>query len=154
MRSILFLPFAALLSLFSCSVSRNANGASSKQGVQGLVEQVTGNQMPRMGREPDKPKPFPTTVFFYEPTNISQVNRVEQQPIYTAIYTKLVATAEVDSTGKFFKSLPPGTYSVFVQIGKQFFANSFDIRNNISLVTVVEGEVAEIKILVNHTASN
>jgi hypothetical protein len=65
----------------------------------------------------------------------------------------MVSSVETDSTGAFKQALPTGTYSVFVQVNKQFYANSFDIRNNIFLVQVEEGKLTEIKIVVNNAAS-
>jgi hypothetical protein len=74
--------------------------------------------------------------------------------LFTNIYTKLIATVDTDSTGAFIAKLPVGTYSVFVQAGQQFYANSFDIRNNINLVTVEKGKMIEMNIVVNYTTSN
>jgi hypothetical protein len=154
MRLILFLILGIFLTILSCKSTKTSQVATITQGITGTVEQITGNQMPRIGREPDKPKPFPTTVFFYAPTDLTQVLRVDQTPLYTAIYTKLVASVETDSLGRFTANLPVGTYSVFVQVEKKFFANSFDIRNNISLASVDENKLTDIKILVNHKATN
>ncbi|MBR2649714.1 MAG: hypothetical protein IKD55_12785 [Sediminibacterium sp.] len=154
MRWILFLFMCNFFILQSCKSTKTKRSVVFSQGITGIVEEISGNQMPRIGREPDKPKPFPTTVFFYAPTDITQVQRIGETPLYTSIFTKLIATTETDSLGKFTVSLPPGRYSVFVQVEKKFFANNFDIRNNISLVTVEENKLADIKILVNHKATN
>ncbi len=123
------------------------------EGITGVVNKVAGNQMPRIGQPPAVPKPFPTTVFIYAPTNISQVSQIGSSPLYTAIFTKLITTVETDSAGLFKVKLPVGSYSVFVQVNKSFFANNFDIRNNIALVAVEEGKTTDIKITVNHEAS-
>ncbi|TAH09510.1 MAG: hypothetical protein EAZ12_06410 [Sphingobacteriia bacterium] len=164
MRPILFLVFCISISSFSCKVPKQqkkventpASVPNVKQGVRGLVLQVTGNQMPspnNTGQKKNAGNPYPTTVFFYEPTNINQVIRVNQGPLYNIINTKLISTVKTDSTGAFIADLPTGTYSVFVQVDKLFFANSFDIRNNISLISVEANKVAEIKIIVNNNAS-
>jgi hypothetical protein len=154
MRLILFLIAGIFFCHLSCKSAKTQQVATISQGITGIVEQISGNQMPRIGREPDKPRPFPTTVFFYTRTDLTQVLRVEQSPFYTAVHTKLVATVETDSAGRFSAKLPVGNYSVFVQVEKKFFANSFDIRNNISLVFVDEDKLTDIKILVNHKAAN
>ncbi len=125
-----------------------------KQGITGVVTEVSGNQMP-MKNAPRSYAGSPgilTTVFVYQPTNISQVNRIETSPVYTAIHTKLVASIETDSTGKFAISLPPGSYSLFVKQGKGYYANLFDTNNNISLFTVKEGKLTEVKLTVNSKA--
>ena len=164
MRPILFLVFCISMVAFSCKSSKQHKkveimpeiATNLKQGIQGLVLQVTGNQMPspsNTGQKLRSGNPYPTTVFFYEPTNINQVIRVNQGPLYNIINTKLVSTVKTDSTGAFSAALPIGTYSIFVQVDKLFFANNFDIRNNISLVSVEANKVAEIKIVVNNNAS-
>ncbi len=164
MRPILFLVFCISVATFSCKVSKQqkkventpASLPNVKQGVRGLVLQATGNQMPspnNSGQKKNAGNPYPTTVFFYEPTNINQVIRVNQGPLYNIINTKLISTVKTDSTGAFIADLPIGTYSIFVQVDKLFFANNFDIRNNISLVSVEANKVAEIKIIVNNNAN-
>lgn len=153
MRLILFLAAVGWVAGLSCKPPQKLPVNQTKQGISGRVAEAVGNQMPRVGQAPPEPVPYPTTVFFYEPTNIRQVNQVESAPLFNAIYTKLVATVQTDSAGNFVQPLPVGTYSVFVQVGQQFFANQFDIRNNISLVTVEPRKLTEIKIVVNHAAA-
>ncbi len=153
MYKILFLLTAAFTLLLACKSPKKIQETPVLQGIKGVVNKSIGNQMPRIGQTPSIPKPFPTTVFFYEPTNTSQVNQIGTSPLYRAIFTKLIATVETDSAGVFTAKLPVGNYSVFVQVDKQFFANSFDIRNNISLVIVEAGKITDVKITVNNAAS-
>jgi len=161
MRPILFFLFCILTIFQACKRAQKLKQAEKtevlvekvKQGIKGVVQLVSGNQMPSVDQKRSGPKAFPTTVFFYEPTNISQITRHDQQPLFNTVLTKLISTVETDSIGAFSAALPVGTYSVFVQVDKLFFANNFDIRNNISLVTVEEGKLTEIKILVNHNAA-
>lgn len=124
------------------------------QGVKGIVMELTGNQMPRIGAPASEPKPYPTTVFFYEPTDITRVQQWNQGPLFTNIYTKLIFATNTDSLGAFTVQLPVGTYSVFVQAGQNFYANSFDIRNNINLVSVEKGQLTEMNMVVNFATSN
>ncbi|MBL7761402.1 MAG: hypothetical protein JNK08_11960 [Sediminibacterium sp.] len=153
MRLILFLAIVGGIASLSCKAPQKSAVNQAKQGISGRVAEAVGNQMPRVGQAPPEPVPYPTTVFFYEPTNIRQASQVESAPLFNAIYTRLVATVQTDSAGVFTQSLPVGTYSVFVQVGQHFFANQFDIRNNISLVTVETGKLTDIKIVVNHAAA-
>lgn len=153
MRLILFFMAFGWVASVSCKTPQKAGKNQVKQGISGTVAEAVGNQMPRVGQAPPVPRPYPTTVFFYEPTNIRQVNQVESSPVFTAVYTKLVASVQTDSAGAFKQALPAGTYSVFVQVGQQFFANNFDLRNNISLVTVEPGKLTEVKIVVNNAAT-
>ncbi|TAG11744.1 MAG: hypothetical protein EAZ35_08330 [Sphingobacteriia bacterium] len=153
MYKILFLLTAAFTLVLACKSPKKIQETPVLQGIIGVVNKSMGNQMPRIGQPPSIPQPFPTTVFFYEPTNTSQVNQIGNSPLYRAIYTKLIATVQTDSVGVFTAKLPVGNYSVFVQVDKQFFANSFDIRNNISLVMVEAGKITDVKITVNNAAS-
>ncbi len=161
MRSILFFLFCILTLSQACKRAQKSKNAETpvilvekvKQGITGVVQSVSGNQMPSVDQKKAGPKGYATTVFFFEPTNISQITRHDQQPLYNTVLTKLISTVETDSTGAFVAALPVGSYSVFVQVDKLFFANNFDIRNNISLVTVEDGKLTEIKILVNHHAA-
>ena len=109
--------------------------------------------MPMKGAPPVVPKGIVTTVFIYEPTNISQVRRLGTAATYTAIATKLVASVDTDSTGKFTIALPVGSYSVFIKQGGQFYANLFDTNNNIALFTVEEGKLTMVNLAVSSNAS-
>jgi hypothetical protein len=164
MRVILFHIFLVILLGVSCKSSQKGKGLpiipekirKVQQGIRGMVFELVGNQMPSPTNDLSKKNvgnPYPTTVFFYEPTNISQVISVNQGPLYNIINTKLVSTVKTDSTGAFIAALPVGSYSVFVQVDKLFFANNFDISNNISLVRVEANKLTEIKIQVNNNAS-
>lgn len=108
--------------------------------------------MPMKGALPSSGKPFITTVFIYEPTNLSQVQRTGSSPIYTAIRTKLVASVKTDSTGSFHIRLPVGSYSLFIKQGNGYYANLFDDGNNIALFNVAEGKITEANLVVNSGA--
>jgi hypothetical protein len=154
MRFFLFL-FVAGFSLFSaCKIPQKKPKTAIVQGVKGVILEITGNQMPRIGAPASEPKPYPTTVFFYEPTDITRTQQWNRGPLFTNIYTKLILAINTDSSGVFTAKLPVGTYSVFVQAGQNFYANSFDIRNNINLVSVEKGKLTELNMVVNFASSN
>lgn len=154
MRFFLFLFVAIFLPFWGCKPPQKKKVDPIIQGVKGVVTVLSGNQMPRIGAPPAVPQPYLTTVFFYEPTDISRTQQWTPGPLFTNIYTKLIAAVNTDSTGAFTAKLPEGTYSVFVQAGQQFYANSFDIRNNINLVIVDKGKLTEMNIIVNYTSTN
>lgn len=153
MRFFLFSVVLAFSLFLACKPPQKKKPEPVVQGVKGRIMTVAGNQMPRIGAPATEPKPYLTTVFFYEPTDLTQVLQWNKGPLFTNIYTKLVMAVDTDSTGAYIAKLPEGTYSVFVQAGQQFFANQFDIRNNINLVTVEKGQLTELNILVNFAAS-
>ena len=109
--------------------------------------------MPNPDAPPALPRGIHTTVFIYEPTNITDVTRVGTSPVYTAINTKLVASVETDSTGVFTIALPVGSYSLFVQQGKGFYANLFDTDNNIALFVVEDDKLTTVKLTVSSRAT-
>lgn len=155
MRHILFIAFFGILTIYACSSAKKTKNKEIKQGISGVIAELKGNQMPMKGAPPNEPKPIPAaTVLIYEPTNLSEVTKSQISPIlYTSINTKLVASVQSDSTGKFSVALPPGTYSLFVQQGKLFFANLFDSQNNIQLVTVEADKVTQFNITINSGAT-
>lgn len=125
-----------------------------EQGISGLITEIKGNQMPKVGVAPATPKPVSTTLYVYEPTHISQVKPFETgSPLYTTIHRKMVASVLSDSLGRYSVALPAGTYSVFVKKGDYFFANMFDRENNIQLVSVDSGKITPLNILINSGAS-
>ncbi len=137
----------------ACSSSKKAKAIALQQGISGQVTEFSGNQMPMKDAPPRTGKPLVTTVFVYEPTHISQVTRNGTAPVYTAISTKLVASAETDSSGSFKIALPIGSYSLFVKQGNTYYANLFDTGNNIALFTVEEGKMTIANLTVTTKAT-
>ena len=153
MKQILFFLLSFSLGIMACSSVKNVNSSVVKQGISGLITEVTGNQMPMKGAKPSVPKGILTTVYLFEPTNITQVNSVGNSSLYTAVNTKLVASVKTDSTGAFIIALPVGSYSIFVQQGKGYYANLFDTNNNIALFTVEEGKLTTVKLTISLKAT-
>ncbi len=154
MRKILFSLFIAILTFSACSSPKKAQNGEIKQGISGNITEVKGNLMPKVGVQPPTPKPVSTTLFVYLPTNISQVTPLEPgSPLYTSINSKLVASVQSDSLGRYSVALPVGSYSVFVKQGAHFFANLFDTQNNIQLVQVDSGKITPMNILINSSAT-
>ncbi|WP_439516499.1 carboxypeptidase-like regulatory domain-containing protein [Sediminibacterium sp.] len=153
MRHNLFVVIWAFLTIFGCKPSNKAQTGQITQGISGFITELKGNQMPMKGAPENKPRPVSVTLLVYEPTNLSQVQRVETSALYTSINTRKVASVLSDSTGAFSVALPPGTYSLFVRQGKFFFANSFDSQNNIQLVTVEANKVTPFNITINSGAT-
>lgn len=152
MKHILFFLFSFGVAAFACTSAKKARSPLVKQGITGFITELSGNQMPMKGAPPRVPKGVLTNVLIYEPTNISQVSRIGTTPVYTAIHTKLVASVMTDSTGAFTIALPTGTYSLFVQQGKVFYANLFDTNNNIALFTVEEEKLTTANLTVSSKA--
>jgi hypothetical protein len=150
-RNLFFLILPAVFQI-ACSSAKNTASSMISQGIAGTVLEKKGNQMPMKGAPPSSGKPFITTVFIYEPTNLSQVQRTGTSPIYTAIGTKLVAFVKTDSSGTFRVQLPIGSYSLFIKQGNRYYANLFDAANNIAIFKVETGKITEANLVVSSGA--
>ncbi len=145
MRQILFWLVFSSLTIISCSSTKVTKpDIAAIQGVEGHVYQVTGNRMPISDAPPVIPKGIQTTIYIYENTNIKDVARVGTSAFYQSIRTNLVKTIDTDSTGYFTAQLPVGTYSLFTKVNGLFYANQFDIDNNIFSVKVIKGEMTQV----------
>lgn len=123
-----------------------------KQGIEGYIYLVTGNQMPGPGVKRPAPKGVKTTLYIYELTNISQVVKPDESPFYSSIKTKLVKRVVSDSKGHFSIKLPAGHYSVFTKKDSLYYANMSDEKNNIYPVQVSPGKMTKIEVQVNYNA--
>ena len=125
-----------------------------KQGIEGYVYRIFGNQMPSPNIKPSTPKGTKkTTIYIYERTNISQVVRQGHTSFYVSILSKLVTTTMSDSSGYFKIKLPPGRYSLFTKKDTLFYANWFDKDNNIAPIEVLPGKMTKAEIRVDYDAA-
>ncbi|PWT72852.1 MAG: hypothetical protein C5B59_14780 [Bacteroidetes bacterium] len=122
------------------------------QGIEGHVFRISGNQMPSPDVKPRAPRGIQTTVYIFELTNLSQVEREGQSAFYRSISTKLIKTTKSDGSGFFKVKLPPGHYSLFTKKDSLFYANLFDGSNNIAPVQVTPGKMSRIDIRVDYDA--
>ena len=135
------------ISLLTCCVSpRHTTSAKGQdQGIEGTVFGVGGNLMPAPNRKRSIPKDgIPTTLYIYELTNISQVDRTGESPYYRAIHTRLIKQADTDEKGHFRVPLPAGHYSIFTKKNDLFYASRRDEKNNLSPVEVLPGKMTKI----------
>ena len=136
-----------------CSSTKHKKNTMITQGITGYVYEVSGNQMPMKGEDPQKPKGVSTTVFIYETTNISQVQRDGVSAFYKTISSKQITSVQSDSTGKFSIELPVGNYSLFVKINGKYYANRYNEKNDINLYNVEEGKVTDANMTINYAAT-
>jgi hypothetical protein len=153
MKQILFILFAISTLIPSCSSLKKVKSSSIKQGITGFITETKGNQMPSPDAPKSSPRGIPTTVFVYEPTNLTQVTGEGGSALYTSINTKMVASVQTDSLGAFSIALPVGSYSLFVQQGKGFYANLLDTNNNIALFTVEADKLTTVNLTVSSKAT-
>ena len=123
-----------------------------RQGISGHVYLVKGNQMPSPDIKPTLPPPLQTTVYIYELTNTSQVQQASDPAFYTTINTRLVKEVRTNKKGHFKARLNPGQYSLFIKKDNLYYANIYDIKNNIAPVTVEKKKFTEVTIKADYDA--
>lgn len=141
----------------SSKTQKNITHQQLKQGIEGYVQEYTGNFMPMKNRNHSpstpQPKPLATTIYIYQATNLKDVVQINQSPSYSAINTKFVTAVKSDSTGYFKINLPAGKYSIFIKHNQNFYANSFDEKNNIALVVVNQNIFTKVTIKADANAT-
>lgn len=144
MRKFLVLPIIIILS--ACS------SVQLRQGIEGQIFWVSGNQMPG----PDTRKPSPNGIqrelHIYELTTIEETS-LSAEGFFSDIKTKLVAVVSTKEDGSFKLRLPPGKYSIFVKEEAGLFANLFDTNNVINPIVVEDKQYAWLTIKVNYQAA-
>jgi hypothetical protein len=128
-----------LLSSYACFFCK-------RQGIEGHIYRVQGNQMPSPDIKPSAPPPLQTTLYIYELTNRSQALPAGEASFYRLIRTKLVKTVQSDKKGHFKVRLQPGQYSLFIKKDDLFYANISDDKDNLAPVTVSAGKYTTIDI--------
>lgn len=126
--------------------------ASQKQGIQGQVFWLSGNQMP----SPDKKLSAPhqgvlREIHVYQAVYLNDVQRDGQffRPAETALVAKVHTTAD----GQFKIKLPEGKYSVFTVEKEGLFANLMDVRGCINCVEVTSRKYSWITITIDYEAA-
>ncbi len=124
---------------------------SQKQGLQGQVFWVSGNQMPGPDVVLSPNQGAVREILIYEVTNITDATQVG--PFFRDIKTKLVASAQSKSDGTFKVKLPVGSYSVFTREKNGLYANLFDGKGYINPVTIKAGQYAWRTITIDYEAA-
>ena len=149
-----FIVLGFSLLLAACNSARKMTGNTQiKQGIMGYIKERSGKQMPSPYIPEQEGKPMKTTVYVYENTHLSQVRRKGTSAFYDTLLTKFITSAASDENGRFMIELPVGNYSLFTKMNGLFYANSFDSKNNIAPVNVLEDKITEVNITVSATAS-
>jgi hypothetical protein len=146
---VLFLFAALLLGFISPSLSALSR---KKQGLEGYVYRISGNQMPSPDRPAVKPKGIKTALYIFELTNLSQVSREDHSSFYSSIQTKFIKKVETDTNGYFRIYLPAGHYSLFAKKDSLFYANWFDGGNNIAPIEVLPKKITKVEFKIDYDA--
>ena len=142
----------AVLTIIACTMQKTNLGKPIKQGIEGHIYLVTGNQMPMKGKPIQRHgKGIVREVWIYKATTMQQAEG--QTPLFTKINTSLAAKVKSDSTGHYQAALPAGLYSVFVKEGNQYFASESDGTGTLNPAEVLTAKVTTRNITVNHDAA-
>lgn len=125
--------------------------ASIKQGIEGRLIWVEGNQMPGPDRKPTPSQGVAREVYIYPLLSLSDVkiegvfvSEVNQQPIIKI---------QSDQNGNFAVNLPPGEYSVLIKETDGLFVNAFDSQNHLNPVVVGSRDITRVEISINYLAA-
>jgi len=124
---------------------------SQKQGVEGQVFWVSGNQMPGPDVVLSPNQGAVREVLVYELTNISDATQVG--PFFRDIKAKLIATSQSKPDGTYRIKLPVGSYSVFTREKNGLYANLFDGKGYINPVVIKAGQYTWRTITIDYEAA-
>jgi len=127
------------------SICFASTAQTPKQGIQGQVFKLPSaadslaKETPEAGVQ--------SIVHIYELTTLDQASH--KNGIFKSVPTNLVMTIMTKVDGSFKVKLPPGTYSVFVDMGDSLFANLFK-NNQINPVVVKPKQFAWVTITIEN----
>ncbi len=136
----------------SCAVQGN-DRTKIKQGVYGNVRWLEGNMMPSQDESKSADRhPIERNICIYEVTTLSEA--IGQAPLFSSVNSKLVKIVKTNANGYYECELPIGVYSIFtVEPTVGFFANSFNGKEQISIVQVEKDSLVRWNITINYKAS-
>ncbi len=149
-RTAMKVPSATIL-LLSVLVLPTFGQKKLKQGIEGKVFWVEGNQMPGPDKVASPEMGVEREILVYEATRMADVKM--EGMFFTEISTKMVAQLASRPDGSFKMRLPPGQYSVFVREPNGLYANLFDSNNLINPVIVKPKAFTWLTIAIDYKAA-
>ena len=140
------------LLLLGCSTIKKQSKVQFAQGIQGQIFEQKGNQMPQKGKPFSKGVGYATQLYVFEPTSMQTASQISGN-LFSMPSTQLIGTFTTDSLGRFKCNLKPGRYSIFVRYENGYYATSFNQRNELGIVQVLEGTFAPVEVIVSAKAS-
>lgn len=127
----------------------NKDKPTITEGIAGTLTLIEGNCMPMIPRNSTcREYPVQRTIKIYPYTTMQEVNQIDF--VYFTIDAAPILTVESDAEGFYQASLPPGTYSVFVQENGKLYANSFDGQRGINPVQVEEDSLSTLNLRLDY----
>lgn len=147
-----FIPAGLLLLTAYCFITGFKPSFAGKQGIEGYLYRISGNQMPSPDVKRSAPQGIKGVIYIYEITNASQAVRQENTSFYSSLSTKLVRQVQTKNNGYFKVRLPAGRYSLFIKKDSVFYANRFDSDNNIAPVEVLPKKMTRVEVRQDYNA--
>ena len=122
-----------------------------REGIQGQVFWLSGNQMPGPGKSIPPQQGVIREVVVYKAATLNDTEQNGQ--FFSNVKTELVTKAMSKVDGSFKIKLPPGRYSVFTREPKGLFANIIDQDGCISCVEVRPKKYSWMIITVDYEAA-
>ena len=122
-----------------------------KEGIQGQVFWLSGNQMPGPGKSISPQYGVTREIIVYKAATLNDVEQSDQ--FFNNVKTELVTKAMSKVDGSFKIKLPPGKYSVFTQEPKGLFGNMIDKDGCVSCVDVRPKKYSWMTITVDYEAA-
>ncbi len=125
---------------------------AQKQGIQGQVFWLSGNQMPGPERKPASThQGIAREIHIYNAVSTDRTKR--EGNFYVTIDAVLVTTVQSNADGTFKVKLPPGRYSLFTKEKEGLFANLLDGNGCINCIVVKKKKYSWITITVDYDAA-
>jgi hypothetical protein len=132
---LILISTATFLITASCKTPKKGDSQNLRQGVEGYIYELTGNQMPMKGKPTNSNKHgVKRDIYIYKATALQQTQG--KTPLFDQVNTPLVFKTISDRNGHYKANLPQGTYSVFVKEDGKFFAAETDGSGILNPVTV------------------
>ena len=122
-----------------------------KEGIQGQVFWLSGNQMPGPGKAISPQYGVTREIIVYKAASLKDAE--QSGPFFNNIKTELITKAMSKQDGSFKIKLPPGKYSVFTQEQNGLFANIIDNDGCVSCVEVRPKKYSWMTITVDYEAA-
>ena len=122
-----------------------------KEGIQGQVFWLSGNQMPGPGKSILPQQGISREIVVYKATTLQDAEQNGQ--FFSNVRTELVTTVQSKADGSFKIKIPPGKYSVFTQEQNGLFANLIDQDGCVSCVVVHPKKYSWMTITVDYDAA-
>ncbi len=122
-----------------------------RQGIQGQIFWLSGNQMPGPGKTSNPQQGISREIQIYKAATLHDVEQQDQ--FYKSVGTELVTKITSAADGTFKVRLPVGQYSVFTKEPKGLFANIIDQNGCVSCITVNPKKYSWVSFTVDYEAA-